>query len=246
VATQQTTPGAALFQALPRSATLANRVVGQLETMIAQGGLADGSRLPPERDLAEQFGVSRTVIREAVASLSARGLLAVQAGSGTVVQRPDVSSIANLLRLSISIGMPGTNAQAPATRQSRDVARCLAVEAAGLAAERRTDDDLENLTRAARQVIEPSHPVAAADTTAFLRTVAAAAHNDLLVLVLDCVLQLVDPLGEDADTGKQLRAILDSIRKGDVKAARRAMRDIFDEPAAAGRPQSKKAAKTIL
>ena len=53
---------------------LADTIVEQLETMILEGTLEPGQRLPPERVLAEQFGVSRPSLREAVQRLAAKGL----------------------------------------------------------------------------------------------------------------------------------------------------------------------------
>lgn len=60
-------------------------VVRQIELLILRGVLRPGERLPAERDLAERLGVSRPSLREAVAELQARGLLAARAGSGIFV-----------------------------------------------------------------------------------------------------------------------------------------------------------------
>src|SRR6056297_2187645 len=67
------------------SEKLASAVVRQIERLILHGILRPGERLPPERDLAERLGVSRPSLREAVAELQARGLLASRAGSGIYV-----------------------------------------------------------------------------------------------------------------------------------------------------------------
>ncbi|NEU36631.1 GntR family transcriptional regulator, partial [bacterium LRH843] len=61
---------------------LADTIVEQLETMILEGALQPGERLPPERVLAERFGVSRPSLREAVQRLAARGLLKSRQGGG--------------------------------------------------------------------------------------------------------------------------------------------------------------------
>lgn len=214
----------ALFDALPREATLASRVIQQMESIIAQGALADGSRLPPERDLAAQFGVSRTVIREAVAALSARGLLEVQSGSGTVVKRPAIESIAGLVSLRMSIG--GEPAGPQRAESIREAARSLAGEAAGMAADRRTDDDLEHLTHAARRPLD-DHSADHGPT--FLSAVGAAAHNSALSTVLEILLSLCDPVDMER-AERQSRLALDPIRKSDAKSARRILRDMFDDP----------------
>jgi len=69
-------------------ARAADGVVREIEARIVSGELSDGLRLPPERDLIETFGVSRTVIREAVAALTSRGLLESRPRHRPVVRRP--------------------------------------------------------------------------------------------------------------------------------------------------------------
>ncbi len=64
---------------------LADTIVEQLETMILEGTLQPGERLPPERVLAEQFGVSRPSLREAIQRLTAKGLLVSRQGGGNFV-----------------------------------------------------------------------------------------------------------------------------------------------------------------
>ncbi|OZB16146.1 MAG: transcriptional regulator PdhR, partial [Marinobacter sp. 34-60-7] len=64
---------------------LADTIVEQLETMILEGTLHPGQKLPPERVLAEQFGVSRPSLREAIHRLASRGLLNSRQGGGTFV-----------------------------------------------------------------------------------------------------------------------------------------------------------------
>src|SRR5579885_1859440 len=74
-------------------------VVSQLETLIIDLQLAPGTALPPERQLAERFGVSRTAIREAVKVLAQKGLVDVQQGRGILVAHPDHHSISESIHL---------------------------------------------------------------------------------------------------------------------------------------------------
>ena len=67
-------------------------VVHGLEARIVSGDIADGAPLPPERDLIETFGVSRTVVREAVATLASRGLVENRPRFRPVVRRPGVDA----------------------------------------------------------------------------------------------------------------------------------------------------------
>lgn len=68
-----------------RQRKLADDIVTQLETMILEGTLRPGERLPAERALAEQFGVSRPSLREAIQKLAAKGLLMSRHGGGNFV-----------------------------------------------------------------------------------------------------------------------------------------------------------------
>lgn len=67
----------------------ADALADQVGAMIASGELVQGHRLPPERDLMQQFGVSRTVVREAIAKLAARGFVETKPGFRPVVRKPD-------------------------------------------------------------------------------------------------------------------------------------------------------------
>lgn len=68
-----------------RQRRLSDDIVSQLEAMILEGTLKAGERLPAERQLAEQFGVSRPSLREAIQKLVARGLLVSRQGGGNYV-----------------------------------------------------------------------------------------------------------------------------------------------------------------
>lgn len=72
----------------PPPGRAADAVVRAIEARIVAGDLAPGAHLPPERDLIDAFGVSRTVIREAVARLASRGLLDSRPRFRPVVRRP--------------------------------------------------------------------------------------------------------------------------------------------------------------
>ena len=65
------------------------KAVGNIQELIASGEYRPGSRLPPERELAEQFGMSRPTIREAIIALEAKGLVSVKTGSGVYILEQD-------------------------------------------------------------------------------------------------------------------------------------------------------------
>lgn len=68
-----------------RQPRLADVITERLEALILEGSLTPGQRLPPERELAERFGVSRPSLREAIQKLAARGLLVSRQGGGTFI-----------------------------------------------------------------------------------------------------------------------------------------------------------------
>jgi DeoR family transcriptional regulator of aga operon len=80
-----------MFKAVERNLSLTERTEQQIEALIVQQSLRSGERLPPQDKLAEQLGVSRTVIREAVRFLIAKGLIEARKGSGVYVRSAESS-----------------------------------------------------------------------------------------------------------------------------------------------------------
>jgi GntR family transcriptional repressor for pyruvate dehydrogenase complex len=217
-----------LFQAIPRATTLAQRVTRQIEQLIVEGRLRPGDRLPPERALAEQFGVSRTVVREAVRALTAKSLLEVRPGSGTVVRSPTTQSVAQSMKLLLQAGQSELDYD-----KVHEIRRLLEVEIAGLAAQRSTPEDLKHmaaiLERAAH--IQDNREAFAQSDVEFHAALAAATHNELFSLVLDALVDVMLQVREMAFgvAGMPSRAlahhqaILAQIEAGDAEGARQAM-----------------------
>lgn len=74
---------------------LYRQIADQIRALIKRGEYAAGSRLPPERDLARQLGVSRPSVREALIALEVEGLVDVRIGSGIYVRAPDAITASN-------------------------------------------------------------------------------------------------------------------------------------------------------
>ena len=81
------------FQTVKPGARLADQVAATLEAEIRAGRLTEGEKLPTEQSLVQQFGVSRTVVREAVSRLRSLGLVDARQGSGMFVIKPDVEPL---------------------------------------------------------------------------------------------------------------------------------------------------------
>lgn len=90
-------------------ATLSEAIAAEIESLVLRGDLYDGQRLPTEPKLGEALGVSRSVLRDAVRMLMARGLLDVRQGHGTVVSTPSSATFADsmvalLMRSDLTVG----------------------------------------------------------------------------------------------------------------------------------------------
>jgi GntR family transcriptional repressor for pyruvate dehydrogenase complex len=126
--------------------TLAARVADRLLQQIRNDGLAPGTRLPSEQAMAQHFGVSRTVLREAIALLKADGILSTRKGSGAFVCQADG---------------PQVPEQDPLTAKSVqsllnliEVRRGIEAETSALAALRRTPGQLAAIEHALRRIDE--------------------------------------------------------------------------------------------
>lgn len=72
---------------------LYQQIADKLSAMIESGDFPPGSYLPPERELAERFGVSRTSVREALIALEVNGLVSVRVGDGVKVRHPEAAAV---------------------------------------------------------------------------------------------------------------------------------------------------------
>lgn len=116
-------------------------VVGQIHDLIRDGTLKPGDRLPPERELAEQFEVSRSSIREAMRALELQGLVASRPGSGTFVSTDSLESLVAIIASSLG----GAREYLDYTFEVR---RLLEPQIAALAAERATEADINRIAEA--------------------------------------------------------------------------------------------------
>lgn len=167
-------------------------VVAQVEASIADGQFPVGTRLPSERTLAERFGVSRVVIREAMRYLESRGSVDVRQGSGTFVLRHSAQSVSQDVTLRLELE-EASLAELYVVRQS------LEMVSARLAAERATEGlvhDLEDLVAKMKAItakgvrtLDDYMRRRAADET-FHLAIAAASGNGLLLRLIGAILPL--------------------------------------------------------
>lgn len=231
------------FKALDRPATLSDRVTTAVLNHIAQAALKPGDRLPSERELGQQFNVSRTVVREAMRSLAAKGVLEIRSGSPATVARVNAERAGEALRLyvqGLSVGIDGVTYE-----QINDVRAMIEAKVARLAAGTATDLDIAKLTQihldfCARQA-EPEG--ASKLDVEFHRTIAISVHNPLFVLMLDSIEPILLEIrrrtlgipGRPADAVIAHGLILDRIKQHDEKGAEEAMNAHLEEARTAWR-----------
>jgi GntR family transcriptional repressor for pyruvate dehydrogenase complex len=196
--------------------------------MIASNDLKPGDALPAERELGKQFGVSRTVIREAVRALAARGLLEVKSGSGVRIVAADAKTV----RDSMHHFVRGSMMDYAKVDEVRGV---LEVAAAGLAAQRASAEDIAKIDDTiVRFENECSNLEASVQIDLeFHRAVATATHNDLFLVLHDAIGEmLVEVRRRNLSRGREERRLVvkmhrrihDAIVAHDPAAAQQAMR----------------------
>ena len=209
---------------------LADIVHEQLFRIIARGEFPKGCKLPPEAALATRFGVSRPVVRDALARLKEEGYVRSQRGSGSVVVRGEA---------------PGSHAY-PSIRTVSDLLRSyefrITVESAtaAMAAERRESADLADLVktldRAAVAIDHGVHHLLADLNFDFHRAVARATHNPFYLKTVEMIPNFIGAERLDLTTfgdrdmterarrihGEHL-AICEAIRRRDAEEAVRTM-----------------------
>ena len=204
------------------------RVAGNISKDIISGRLKPGDKLPTEPELAELFGVSRTVVREAIARLRSEGIVRSKQGAGVFVadarQQPTLRIDQELL------------ADKALFRNLFELRAMLEINTAGMAAERRDEKAL----RALEAALEHLHQVPGATTASvdadldFHHAIALATGNTFIAAFIRFISfqiresiittrQNRDPQRSATVTYREHAAILNAIRKGNTAAARRAM-----------------------
>ena len=161
---------------------LSNVVAAALMEDLTSGAFAPGDRLPPEREMAVRFGVSRTVVREALRLLASRGIVAIRPGAGVFVARADPSATTESLRVLLR-GWLGVGYEK--VHEVRETIEARVVE---LAAERASEAELASLDDILAQMIAaPTGEAFAAADARFHLALADLAHNELYRVILDAI-----------------------------------------------------------
>jgi GntR family transcriptional regulator, transcriptional repressor for pyruvate dehydrogenase complex len=166
---------------------LYEQIVQQIEQSVVLGTLKPGDQLPAERELAQQFGVSRTAVREAVKALREKGLVELQHGRGTFITNGTSHSMRHSLDFMTRIG------HLDGSRFLTEVRAVLEPEIAALAATRMDDLHLASM-REAVAVMNRSYNCPEAYIEAdldFHLTLAEAVANPIFLSLIDSIVDLL-------------------------------------------------------
>lgn len=216
-----------------KSARAYRQVVAQFQAQVRAGNLQPGDKLPPEREMALQFGVGRNSIREAIRELHLLGLVDSRHGEGTFVAAPSAETIAMPFRAVIELS-------STASDSVMEFRRTMEPGVAALAAKNLTEEGAELLHFALVEfeeaVSDGRSDVEAADANFHLMTgrvtgnpTVIGVHSALYSLMKDFRSRLNRSSYEPSDcvvTGH--RRIFDAIVARDERAAAGAMRDHLD------------------
>jgi GntR family transcriptional regulator, transcriptional repressor for pyruvate dehydrogenase complex len=206
---------------------LRDRAADQLLDMVISSGLGPGERLPPERELVGRLGVSRTVVREALNLLEARGLISIEHGRGAVVSGGSTHAVRDTLGLLLRV-------RPKALWELLEIREILEVEISGLAAERAGEVDVREMRgRLARMetLIDAPEGYVDADVE-FHALLARSTGNEVLLTMLDPIVELLRTSrrvsasrpGSARRALREHEEILARIEAGDAEGAREGMR----------------------
>jgi GntR family transcriptional repressor for pyruvate dehydrogenase complex len=175
-----------LFNGIEKRESLSSIVASRIEEVIKSKELSTGSRLPSEKELGEKFNVSRTVIREALKHLNAKGLISIRKGKGVFVENISVKNVTDILSLYL-----GGNSN----KNMMDLIKARLIVEPSIAAEasrNRTEKDVcllrDNLQRMMHNVDLKNH---AQLDLEFHLLIAESTHNDLIPLLVDPIHKLM-------------------------------------------------------
>ncbi|RKL61284.1 FadR family transcriptional regulator [Thermoanaerobacteraceae bacterium SP2] len=160
-------------------------VADELRSLINKGVINSGDKLPPERELAVQFNVSRHTIREAVNQLQSEGLLKTIPGRGTFALEPNKLS----LMYDFAQNMLRTKDDPEYLLEVRQI---IEIQAAALAAERSNEQDLKKIQQSLIKIQKEAQESKVGDISdlEFHLSVVQATHNPVLITIMNAISDL--------------------------------------------------------
>src|SRR3712207_1667178 len=175
------------LNAVDRGPNLYEIVSDRLLAAIREAGLTPGSRIPSERELGDQFGVSRTVIREAIRHLAAKGILEARSGSGVRVASIGHNGVSESIELFLTRNGPVD------PKKVNEVRQCIELETVAYAARRATPDQLRRIRAECEKLaaFEGYSEEASEADVAFHRAIAEASGNELFLVLVDSLAEVM-------------------------------------------------------
>ncbi len=212
---------------------LYERIVSQIEQRIVAGELKAGDQLPSENELAKQFAVSRTAVREAIKALREKRLVEIRPGRGTFITNGTQDAVRNSLGLLMKFGQPNSS------QHLVEVREILEPEIAALAATRVTDEDIAAMQEAIDimdTALEDVDRFVEADLD-FHLALAEATQNPVVPLLMDSIIDLLREERKQigaVEGGLQRgqshhKKIVQAVKRRDAQAARRSMQDHLEQ-----------------
>ena len=174
-----------MFESVKR-AKVSDEVAKQIKALISEGKLKPGDRLPPERELIKQFGISRPSLREALNSLVTMGFLEVKQAKRTYVKSVTSGRMQDPLSLLIQ-----TDTQK--IHDLIEVRKAMEAWGAYYAAQRASEEDIERLEKILKemkQAIENDQPWGKEDAD-FHLAIAQATHNTIQIHLMSTIYDLL-------------------------------------------------------
>jgi GntR family transcriptional repressor for pyruvate dehydrogenase complex len=210
-----------------QSSRLYEQIVQQIEESVLNGGLKEGDKLPAERELALQFGVSRTAVREAIKALQEKGLVEAMPGRGTFI----TSGKSNQMRQSVDRILKSS--QSDGTAWLVEFREIVEPEIAALAAVRADKEALASMREVfltMKNAMQDSVTYIEADLDFHLE-LAEAAGNPLILSLIDSIVGALRDqrthtfFVKDGPTRGQFHheRILNAVERHNPDAAREAM-----------------------
>ncbi len=206
-------------------------IVQQIKESIFAGKLAPGDRLPSEKELVEQFGLSRITVRDALRVLESQGLIAIKvgAGGGAFVANPSSKPLSNMLSDMLRL-------QGGATRELVEARHVIETSIVTFAAQRAIAEDLEAMRRAivaARAARAAGDPRFTPHSVDFHIALAKAAKNQVLLFTVNSLQtffhETLDRLLPDDRMAQRAiedhQKLLNAIAAHDVEQANQVMRE---------------------
>ncbi len=215
--------------------TLPEQVARHLLHYIMDQKMQPGDLIPSAATLATEFGVSRPVIREALKSIAALGVIEVVKGKGALVKKPDGELLRIFFQRTLQMDPNSLLAL-------MEVRKPLEMQGAALAALHRTEQDLERMEELVAQMRQDIHNPERYATldTVYHESISRASQNQILYNLVSAIRNVVkesmlalrakrEALGRVGQEQKSHEAILEGIRTRNAEAARRAMEDHLNE-----------------